>query len=151
MPITKSTGRTPNLDKLNPIQMIRILLSQSLITLDKLNPIQLIRIHRSQSLITLDKLNPIQLIRILLSVDGQFVEENAAANIQEIHCFVPVDTVLPDLFTTLKLIEQICGPCPHSSLREHGLMVNRRRQRPSNDRDSGAIPPGIPAKNLCNC
>uniref|UniRef100_A0A914HQ37 Transposase n=1 Tax=Globodera rostochiensis TaxID=31243 RepID=A0A914HQ37_GLORO len=69
MSITKSTDRTPKLDKLNPIQLIildklnpiqliRIFLSQSLITLDKLNPIQLI---------ILDKLNPIQLIRILLS------------------------------------------------------------------------------------
>ncbi|KAI3407624.1 hypothetical protein GPALN_015062 [Globodera pallida] len=55
-----------SLDKLNPIQQIKILLSQSLITLDKLNPIQLIRIFLSQSLITLDKLNPIQLIRIFL-------------------------------------------------------------------------------------
>uniref|UniRef100_A0A914HQH0 Uncharacterized protein n=1 Tax=Globodera rostochiensis TaxID=31243 RepID=A0A914HQH0_GLORO len=78
MSITKSTDRTPKLDKLNPIQLIsldklspiqliRILLSQSLITLDKLNPIQLIRILLSKSLITRDKLNPIQLIRILLS------------------------------------------------------------------------------------
>ncbi|KAI3418446.1 hypothetical protein GPALN_009772 [Globodera pallida] len=67
MSITKSTGRTPKLDKLNPIQLIRILLSQSLITLEKLNPIQLIRILLSQSLIILDKLNPIQLIRIILS------------------------------------------------------------------------------------
>uniref|UniRef100_A0A914HPS3 Uncharacterized protein n=1 Tax=Globodera rostochiensis TaxID=31243 RepID=A0A914HPS3_GLORO len=57
MPFTKSTGRTPKLDKLNPIQLIN---------LDKLNPIQLIRILLSQSLITLDKLNPIQVIRILL-------------------------------------------------------------------------------------
>ncbi|KAI3408406.1 hypothetical protein GPALN_010331 [Globodera pallida] len=66
MSITKSTGRTPKLDKLNQIQLIRILLSQSLITLE--NPIQLIRILLlSQSLITLDKLNPIQLIRILRS------------------------------------------------------------------------------------
>uniref|UniRef100_A0A914HPT9 Transposase n=1 Tax=Globodera rostochiensis TaxID=31243 RepID=A0A914HPT9_GLORO len=46
MPFTKSTGRTPKLDKLNPIQLIRILLC--LITLDKLNPIQLIRILFSQ-------------------------------------------------------------------------------------------------------
>uniref|UniRef100_A0A914HP95 Transposase n=1 Tax=Globodera rostochiensis TaxID=31243 RepID=A0A914HP95_GLORO len=44
MPITKSTGRTPKLDKLNPIQLI---------SLDKLDPIQLIRIFLSQSLITL--------------------------------------------------------------------------------------------------
>ncbi|KAI3418470.1 hypothetical protein GPALN_009798 [Globodera pallida] len=44
MSITKSTGRTPKLDKLNPIQLIRIRLSQSLINLDKLKPIQLIRI-----------------------------------------------------------------------------------------------------------
>ncbi|KAI3418422.1 hypothetical protein GPALN_009744 [Globodera pallida] len=43
MSITKSTGRTPNLDKLNPIQLIRILLSPSLITLYDLNQIQLIR------------------------------------------------------------------------------------------------------------
>uniref|UniRef100_A0A914HNH6 Peptidase A2 domain-containing protein n=1 Tax=Globodera rostochiensis TaxID=31243 RepID=A0A914HNH6_GLORO len=48
MSITKSTGRTPKLDKLNPIQLIRILFSQSLITLDKLNPIQLIRVLLSQ-------------------------------------------------------------------------------------------------------
>uniref|UniRef100_A0A914H2D9 Uncharacterized protein n=1 Tax=Globodera rostochiensis TaxID=31243 RepID=A0A914H2D9_GLORO len=41
------------LDKLNPIQLIRILLSQCLITLDKLDPIQLIRILLSQTLITL--------------------------------------------------------------------------------------------------
>uniref|UniRef100_A0A183CI47 Uncharacterized protein n=1 Tax=Globodera pallida TaxID=36090 RepID=A0A183CI47_GLOPA len=67
MSSTKSTGRTPKLDKLNPIQLIRILLSQSLITMDKLNSIQLIRILLSQSLITMDKLNAIQLIRILLS------------------------------------------------------------------------------------
>ncbi|KAI3410440.1 hypothetical protein GPALN_004542 [Globodera pallida] len=33
MSITKSTGRTPKLDNLNPIQLIRILLSQCLITL----------------------------------------------------------------------------------------------------------------------
>ncbi|KAI3416574.1 hypothetical protein GPALN_006113 [Globodera pallida] len=33
MSITKSTDRTPNLDKLNPIQLIKILISQSLITL----------------------------------------------------------------------------------------------------------------------
>uniref|UniRef100_A0A914HS63 Transposase n=1 Tax=Globodera rostochiensis TaxID=31243 RepID=A0A914HS63_GLORO len=58
MSITKSTGRTPKLDKLNPIQLI---------SLDKLNPIQLIRMRLSQNLITLDKLNPIQLIRILRS------------------------------------------------------------------------------------
>ncbi|KAI3421797.1 hypothetical protein GPALN_012341 [Globodera pallida] len=43
MSIIKSTGRTPRLDKLNPIQLI---------SLDKLNPIQLIRILISQSLIT---------------------------------------------------------------------------------------------------
>ncbi|KAI3410448.1 hypothetical protein GPALN_004550 [Globodera pallida] len=49
MSITKSTDRTPKLDKLNPIQLIRMLLSQSLITLDKLNSIQLIRILVSQS------------------------------------------------------------------------------------------------------
>ncbi|KAI3419147.1 hypothetical protein GPALN_006908 [Globodera pallida] len=67
MSITKSTGRTPKLDKLNPIQLIRIFISQNLITLDKLNPIQLIRILLSQSLITLDILNSIQLIRILFS------------------------------------------------------------------------------------
>uniref|UniRef100_A0A914HUP6 Uncharacterized protein n=1 Tax=Globodera rostochiensis TaxID=31243 RepID=A0A914HUP6_GLORO len=30
MSITKSTGRTPNSDKMNPIQLIRILLSQRL-------------------------------------------------------------------------------------------------------------------------
>uniref|UniRef100_A0A914HNN8 Transposase n=1 Tax=Globodera rostochiensis TaxID=31243 RepID=A0A914HNN8_GLORO len=43
MSITKSTGRTPKLDKLNPIQLI---------SLDKLNPIQLIRMLLfSQSLI----------------------------------------------------------------------------------------------------
>uniref|UniRef100_A0A914HLY1 Uncharacterized protein n=1 Tax=Globodera rostochiensis TaxID=31243 RepID=A0A914HLY1_GLORO len=33
MPFTKSIGRTPKLDKLNPIQLIRILLSRSRITL----------------------------------------------------------------------------------------------------------------------
>uniref|UniRef100_A0A914HR76 Transposase n=1 Tax=Globodera rostochiensis TaxID=31243 RepID=A0A914HR76_GLORO len=44
MSITKSTDRTPKLDKLNPIQLI---------SLDKLNTIQLIRILLSQSLITL--------------------------------------------------------------------------------------------------
>uniref|UniRef100_A0A914H2D4 Uncharacterized protein n=1 Tax=Globodera rostochiensis TaxID=31243 RepID=A0A914H2D4_GLORO len=45
-------------DHSGQIQLIRILLSPSLITLDKLTPIQLI---------SLDKLNPIQLIRILLA------------------------------------------------------------------------------------
>uniref|UniRef100_A0A914HNK0 Uncharacterized protein n=1 Tax=Globodera rostochiensis TaxID=31243 RepID=A0A914HNK0_GLORO len=83
MPITKSTGRTPKLDKLNPIQLIRILLSQSLITLDKLNPIQLISLDKLNpiqlisldklnpiQLISLDKLNPMQLIRIILAENG---------------------------------------------------------------------------------
>uniref|UniRef100_A0A914HS31 Uncharacterized protein n=1 Tax=Globodera rostochiensis TaxID=31243 RepID=A0A914HS31_GLORO len=60
MSITKSTGRTPKLDKMNPIQLI---------SLDKLNPIQLISLDKLNpiQLISLDKLNPIQLIRILLS------------------------------------------------------------------------------------
>ncbi|KAI3418461.1 hypothetical protein GPALN_009789 [Globodera pallida] len=75
MSITKSTGRTPNLDKLNPIQLIRMLFSQSLITLNKLNPIQLIRILLSQSLITPDKLNPIQLIRIFLSQRANYSDD----------------------------------------------------------------------------
>uniref|UniRef100_A0A914HRI6 Uncharacterized protein n=1 Tax=Globodera rostochiensis TaxID=31243 RepID=A0A914HRI6_GLORO len=60
MSITKSTDRTPKLDKLNPIQLI---------SLDKLNPIQLISLDKLDpiQLTSLDKLNPIQLIRILLS------------------------------------------------------------------------------------
>uniref|UniRef100_A0A914HR41 Transposase n=1 Tax=Globodera rostochiensis TaxID=31243 RepID=A0A914HR41_GLORO len=60
MSITKSTDRTPKLDKLNQIQLISLdkLNQIQLISLDKLNPIQLI---------SLDKLNQIQLIRILLS------------------------------------------------------------------------------------
>uniref|UniRef100_A0A914H9G9 Uncharacterized protein n=1 Tax=Globodera rostochiensis TaxID=31243 RepID=A0A914H9G9_GLORO len=58
MSITKSTGRTPKLHKLNPIQLI---------SLDKLNPIQLI---------SLDKLNPIQLIRIFLS-QKKFTQKKA--------------------------------------------------------------------------
>uniref|UniRef100_A0A914HS55 Uncharacterized protein n=1 Tax=Globodera rostochiensis TaxID=31243 RepID=A0A914HS55_GLORO len=62
--MNKSTGRTPNLDKLNPIQVIR---------LDKLNPIQVIRLDKLNTiqLISLDKLNTIQLIRILLSQSGK--------------------------------------------------------------------------------
>uniref|UniRef100_A0A914HNL9 Transposase n=1 Tax=Globodera rostochiensis TaxID=31243 RepID=A0A914HNL9_GLORO len=57
MSITKSTDRTPKLDKLNPIQLI---------SLDKLNPIQLI---------SLDKLNPIQLIGIFLSQNKTVAKE----------------------------------------------------------------------------
>uniref|UniRef100_A0A914H8P3 Transposase n=1 Tax=Globodera rostochiensis TaxID=31243 RepID=A0A914H8P3_GLORO len=58
MSITKSTDRTPKLDKLNPIQLI---------SLDKLNPIQLINLDNLNpiQLISLDKLNPIQLIKLL--------------------------------------------------------------------------------------
>uniref|UniRef100_A0A914H0E5 Transposase n=1 Tax=Globodera rostochiensis TaxID=31243 RepID=A0A914H0E5_GLORO len=57
MSITKATNITPKLDKLNPIQLIRILLSQSLITLDKLNPIQLIRMLLSQNKTVAKKLS----------------------------------------------------------------------------------------------
>uniref|UniRef100_A0A914HPZ3 Uncharacterized protein n=1 Tax=Globodera rostochiensis TaxID=31243 RepID=A0A914HPZ3_GLORO len=80
MLFTKSTDRTPKLDKLNPIQLISLdklnpiqLISLDklnliqLISLDKSNPIQLIRMLLSQSLITMDKMNQIQLIKILLS------------------------------------------------------------------------------------
>uniref|UniRef100_A0A914HRJ3 Uncharacterized protein n=1 Tax=Globodera rostochiensis TaxID=31243 RepID=A0A914HRJ3_GLORO len=68
MSITKSTGRTPKLDKLKPVQLIKLdkLNPIQLITLDKLNPIQLITLDKLNpiQLITLDKLNPIQLITL---------------------------------------------------------------------------------------